>query len=118
MAEHAPRGDHVSGWITDPDPAEVDDRGEPTVVYEQVWPQQVGVDPHWCSLPRRPFERTLPGGGGGIAIDDAPRRLDRLARDGVELAQWFAPGPRCFDVWCFDVWCADVWCADDGIHRA
>jgi hypothetical protein len=32
MAEHAPRGDHVSGGITDTGIAEVDDRAEPAAV--------------------------------------------------------------------------------------
>lgn len=97
MAEHAPRGDHVSGRVTDPDPAEVQDRAEQAVVNEQVGPQQVGVYPHRISLPRRCLELAVPGCGGRIAVDDAPRRLDRHPRDGVELAEWPAPGARCSD---------------------
>ncbi|MEJ7813738.1 MAG: EF-Tu/IF-2/RF-3 family GTPase [Rubrobacter sp.] len=43
------------------------------------------------------MECALPGGGGRIAIYDAPSRLDRRARDGVELAEWLAPAARCPD---------------------
>ena len=39
LAEHAPSGDHVSGGITDPDTAEVDDRTEPAILNEQVGSQ-------------------------------------------------------------------------------
>ena len=96
-AEHAPGGDHISGRITDSDPAEVDDRAQPAIANQQVGPQQVGVDPHRRPVPGRCLEGALPGGGGGIAVDDAPRRVDRRARDGVELAQWPAPAARCPD---------------------
>src|SRR5215204_4264505 len=84
-AEHAPRSDHVGGWIADSDTAEVDDRSEPATFEEHVGPQQVGVYPHRIHFPGWSFERLVPRGGGRIAVYDAPRRLDRPARDGVEF---------------------------------
>src|ERR671913_412455 len=65
------RGDHVTGGITDPDTAEVDDRAEPAAVNEHVGPQQVGVDTHRCSYPRRCLECAFPGDVGRITVYDA-----------------------------------------------
>jgi hypothetical protein len=66
-----------------------------TVADQHVGPQQVGVYPHRRSFPGRRFERPLPGGGRRVAVYDAPRRLDRRARDGVEFAERPAPAAGC-----------------------
>src|ERR671912_274619 len=58
------------------------------------------VYPHRRSSPRRCLECALPGGGGRIAVYDVPRRLDRRARIGVELAEWLASAARCPDGIC------------------
>ena len=68
--------------------------GQAPAVDEQVGPQQVAVQPHRCSLPRRHLQRALPGGGGRVGVDDVPRRLDRGTRDGVEFAERPAPAAR------------------------
>ena len=93
-AEDAPGGDHVGGGIADANTAEVDDRAHPAVANQHVGPEQVAVDPHRRPRPRRCPEGTLPRRDGRVAIDDAPRRLDHLARDGVELAEGPAPTTR------------------------
>ena len=94
VAEHAPGGDHVGGRITDPGAAEVDDGTQAAVADQQVGPEQVAVDPHRRSRPRRCLEGALPGGDGHIAVDDTARRPDRRPRVGVEVAQRLAPAAR------------------------
>jgi hypothetical protein len=96
-AEHGPGGDHVGRRIARPGTAEVYDRVDSATMNKDVGPQQVCVYPHRRSPPRRRLKRLLPGNGGRIAVYDVPGRLDRRAREGVELAERLAPAAWCPD---------------------